>query len=110
MAGLLLFRKTTATFKETCHQEAYFCSIHRWINSVTMRAFRFFVKVSNEGMVHLDLSASMKDREVEVIVLPKEPSDEPAPKAMDFVKQWSGFLSDADTDKARLAYLAEKYK
>ena len=75
-----------------------------------MRAFRFFVKVSDEGMVHLNLSASMKDREVEVIVLPKEPSDGPAPKAMDFVKQWSGFLSDVDTDQARLAYLADKYK
>ncbi len=75
-----------------------------------MRAFRFFVKVSDEGMVHLDLSTSMKDREVEIIVLPREQGDQPAPKAMDFVKQWSGFLSDADTDKARQAYLAEKYK
>lgn len=75
-----------------------------------MRAFRFFVKVSDQGMVHLDLSTSMKDQEVEVIVLPKEPGAAPASKAIDFVKQWSGFLLDADTDKARLAYLTEKYK
>lgn len=75
-----------------------------------MRAFRFFVKVSDEGIVHLDLSASMKDQEVEIIVLPREQGDGPAPKAMDFVKQWSGFLSDADTDKAKQDYLIRKYK
>jgi hypothetical protein len=75
-----------------------------------MRAFRFFAKVSENGMVHLDLSASMKDREVEIIVLPKERDANASPKAMNFVKQWSGILKDMDTDEARESYLLKKYK
>jgi len=38
-----------------------------------------------------------------------EAKSPPRPKAMDFVREWAGFLSDEDTDAAKLAYLREKY-
>lgn len=74
---------------------------------VIMRAFRLFAKVSDKGMLQLQLKAELRDRDVEIIVLPRESDNAPRPKAMDFVREWAGFLSDEDTDAARLANLRE---
>lgn len=74
-----------------------------------MRAFRFFKKVSTEGTVQLQLNAALVDKEVEIIVLPKEVKKVKS-KTADFIKKWAGFLSEKDIKDTKYEYLMEKHK
>lgn len=74
-----------------------------------MKAFRFFKKVSTEGIVQLQLNAAFVNQEVEIIVMPKEKKKVKS-KASDFIKKWAGFLKDEDIKDAKYEHLMEKHK
>jgi len=74
-----------------------------------MRAFKFNTKISEDGTIHLPFVPSLFNKEVELIVVPKNEKKEKK-AAMKFVEKWAGFLSSPNTDASRLDYLHEKYK
>lgn len=74
-----------------------------------MKIFRFLKRVSTEGTIQLKLNTALINKEVEIIVLPKEEVKR-KPIKSNFIKKWAGFLKDNDVEDARFKYLMEKYK
>ncbi len=75
-----------------------------------MKAYRYKTKVSNTGEILIPVSPALYDKEVDVIILPKNNKKEKELKAVDFVNKWAGFLKNHDTEKSKFDYLSEKYK
>lgn len=75
-----------------------------------MRAYRFFTKVSETGIIQIPYSPNLFNEEVEIIILPKSLKSGKKMQASEFINKWAGFLSNDDTDKSKFDYLSEKYK
>ena len=75
-----------------------------------MRAYKFTTKVSDSGTITIPKYARIQNKEVEVIIQPKENSSIQKSKARDFINKWAGFLSNDKTDESKAAYLSEKYQ
>lgn len=75
-----------------------------------MKSYRFRTRVSRTGIIQVPDSASLQDKEVDVILVPRiKPINEKS-NARSFVEKWTGFLNVTDTDLSKYAYLSEKYK
>lgn len=74
-----------------------------------MRAFKFNARISEDGTIHLPFVPSLFNKEVELIVVPKNDLKKKK-AAKKFVEKWAGFLTFPNTDNSRLDYLREKYK
>lgn len=75
-----------------------------------MRAFKFDTIISKDGLIQLPFTPSLFNKEVEIIILPKDKKKAQKKTGKKFVKKWAGFLSLNDTDSSKLDYLTEKYK
>lgn len=75
-----------------------------------MQAYRFETRISKKGIIHLPFNHQLIDREVEIIILPKQDSRPSINSSVDFVEKWAGFLSDIDIESSKYRYLSDKYK
>ena len=75
-----------------------------------MQAYKYDTKISKTGQIKLPLSNQLYDKEVEIIIVPKQEIRSNQMKASDFIDKWTGFLSNADTDDFKYRYLTDKYK
>ena len=75
-----------------------------------MQAYRFETRISKKGMIQLPLSNQLFDKDVEIIILPKQGHKSSKMSTSDFVNKWSGFLSNTDVEESKYSYLSEKYK
>lgn len=75
-----------------------------------MRAFRFNTRISKTGTIQVPLDNQLYDKEVEVIILPRQEEKSTVSNPVDFINKWSGFLSNQDVEDSRYRYLMEKYK
>lgn len=75
-----------------------------------MKAYRFITRVTNTGTIQIPYNPTLYDKEVEIIILPKQRTERGKMKATEFVDKWAGFLVDNETDKSKFDYLSEKYK
>ena len=75
-----------------------------------MQAYKFETRISKTGQIQLPLKHQLFDKEVEIIILPKQKQRASKRKAANFINKWSGFLSNPETDGSRYDYLTEKYK
>ncbi len=75
-----------------------------------MKALRFRTKISKSGIIHIPASSSLIDKEVEVIIMPKQRRTRKTLKAMEFIEKWAGFLYPIENKDPKYDYLMEKYK
>jgi len=74
-----------------------------------MRIYKFKTRISKTGQIQLPLNRQLFDKEVEIIILPKQKLKQSKLKMADFINKWSGFLSNPEADDAKYQYLTEKY-
>ncbi|MBI9037394.1 MAG: hypothetical protein JEY97_04605 [Bacteroidales bacterium] len=76
-----------------------------------MEALKFNTKILENGMIKLPEITDLANREIEIIIVLKgEKMNNKQISASEFLKKWSGFLSDTDTDDSRIKYLNKKYE
>lgn len=76
-----------------------------------MDAYRFFTKISHDGVIQIPYNPALFNKEVEIIILKKVVSVERTQnKAKEFVKNWAGFLKDTNPDNEKYNYLIKKHK
>lgn len=75
-----------------------------------MHAYRYETRISKDGLIKIPLSNQLFDKEVEIIITPKQKQKTANFTSSDFVKKWSGFLSDSEIDDSKYLYLTGKYK
>jgi hypothetical protein len=81
-----------------------------FVKTLDMRAFKFNTRISEDGTIHLPYAPLLFNREVELIVVPKNERKSVKKAGRAFVAKWAGFLSSNDTDSSKFEYLSEKYK
>ena len=75
-----------------------------------MQAYRFETRISKKGTIQLPFDQQLVDKEVEIIIIPKQDLKPNKNASIDFINKWAGFLSNVDTEDAKFQYLSEKYK
>jgi hypothetical protein len=75
-----------------------------------MQAYRFETRISKKGLIQLPFNQQFVDREVEIIILPKQDLKPNKNASIDFVNKWAGFLSNVNIEESKFQYLTEKYK
>lgn len=75
-----------------------------------MRAYKYQTRISKTGQITLPLNNQLYDKEVEIIIVPKQKVKSSRPKTSDFLDKWSGFLTNSNTDDSKYQYLTDKYK
>ena len=75
-----------------------------------MQAYRFETRITKNGLIQIPLSNQLFDKDVEIIILPKQKQKTAKLSSFDFVNKWTGFLKDSNTDDLKFQYLSEKYK
>ncbi|WP_310558300.1 hypothetical protein [Flavobacterium sp.] len=73
-----------------------------------MQAYRFETRISKKGTIQLPFNQQLVDREVEIIIFPKQDLKPNKNAPIDFINKWAGFLSNVDTEDAKFQYLSEK--
>lgn len=75
-----------------------------------MQAYKFETRISKTGQIQLPLKHQLFDKEVEIIIVPKQKPKASKRKAANFINKWSGFLSNPETDESKYDYLTQKYR
>lgn len=75
-----------------------------------MKAYKFETKISKTGRIKLPINTQLFDKEVEIIIVPKQEIKSSTINVNDFLDRWSGFLTNDNTDALKYQYLNEKYK
>ncbi|MCP3932102.1 MAG: hypothetical protein GY705_23770 [Bacteroidetes bacterium] len=75
-----------------------------------MVAYKFDVKISEDGIIKIPLKSHLLGKEVEIIIVPKQKVEQKEITAMEFVNKWAGFLNSKDADKSKFEYLSRKYQ
>lgn len=75
-----------------------------------MKAFKFNIKISANGTIKIPYIPVLFNRDVEIIIVPKERRKKSKNAGKKFIDKWAGSLSGEDTDSSRYDYLSEKYK
>jgi hypothetical protein len=75
-----------------------------------MQAYRFETRISKSGLIQIPLTNQLYDKDVEIIILPKQKQKSSKLTPIDFINKWSGFLSNLDIENSKYQYLTEKYK
>jgi hypothetical protein len=75
-----------------------------------MQAYKYETRISKTGQIILPINNQLFDKEVEIIILPKQETKSSQLKNSDFVNKWSGFLTNINTDETKYQYLTDKYK
>lgn len=75
-----------------------------------MQAYKFDTRISKTGQIILPLNSQLYDKEVEIIIVPRQEITQARMLSSDFIDKWAGFLSNTDGNDAKYEYLSEKYK
>jgi hypothetical protein len=75
-----------------------------------MKTLRFRTRISKSGTIHLPKNTLLRDKEVDVIIMPKTRRLKKTLKAKEFVEKWAGFLYPLESNDSKFDYLIEKYK
>jgi len=75
-----------------------------------MQTYKFETRISKTGQIKLPLSNQLFDKEVEIIIVPKQEIVSSKLNTSDFVDRWSGFLTNSNIDDLKYQYLKDKYK
>lgn len=75
-----------------------------------MIAYKYIIKVSKTGTIQLPDNPALFNKEVEIIILPKERISKTKVNAKKFFEEWGGFLKDSNVENSKYDYLMEKYK
>ena len=75
-----------------------------------MQVYKFETRISKTGQIQLPLKHQLFDKEVEIIILPKQKPKASKRMAANFINKWAGFLSNPETNESKFDYLTEKYK
>jgi len=75
-----------------------------------MKYYRIDTRISSSGSIQLPNITSLLNKDVELIIVPKEEKKESNDFASKFIKKWSGFLKDDDINDAKYNYIMEKHK
>ena len=78
---------------------------------MVMQAYKYEIRISKTGQIKLPINNQLFDKEVEIIIVPKQVSKSSRLKTSDFIEKWSGFLTTSEnTDDLKYQYLTDKYK
>jgi hypothetical protein len=66
-----------------------------------MQAYRFETRISKKGIIQLPYNELLIDREVEIIIMPKQDIKATKNASVDFVNKWAGFLSNANIENSK---------
>jgi hypothetical protein len=75
-----------------------------------MEVYRYETRISKKGVIKLPINQQLKDRDVEIIILPRKDIRSKKKSSLDFIKKWAGFLSNVNIEDTKYQYLNEKYK
>ena len=75
-----------------------------------MQAYKYETRISKTGQIKLPINNQLFDKEVEIIIVPKQETKSSQLKTSDFIDRWSGFLTNSNTDDMKYQYLIDKYK
>lgn len=75
-----------------------------------MQAYKYKTRISKTGQIKLPINNQLFDKEVEIIIIPKQETKSLDLETSDFVDKWSGFLTKTNTDDLKYQYLTNKYK
>ena len=66
-----------------------------------MEAYKFITKISSNGVIQLPYNPKLFNQEVEILIFPKETTQEKKISAIDFVNKWAGFLKETEPEEAK---------
>lgn len=72
-----------------------------------MQAYKFETRISKTGQIQLPLNHQFFDKEVEIIILPKQKPKASKRMAANFINKWAGFLSNTETEESKYQYLIQ---
>jgi hypothetical protein len=77
-----------------------------------MNAYKFDVRIGNDGVIKLPHLLNLINQDAEVIVVLKDKtwSHTKERKAYKFVEKWSGILSNENNAPSRIDFISDKYK
>ncbi|MBI9107232.1 MAG: hypothetical protein JEZ04_10865 [Spirochaetales bacterium] len=77
-----------------------------------MNAYKFDVRIGNDGVINLPHLLNLINQDAEVIVVPKDKTSSytKEKKAYKFVEKWSGFLPNVKNAPSRIDFISDKYK
>jgi hypothetical protein len=75
-----------------------------------MNALRFETEISKEGLIQIPLNKKFFGKKVDILIIPKKNKSKDKITPQEFIKKWSGFLSNDIDDNIKYDYLMEKYK
>ncbi len=78
-----------------------------------MDAYKFNVKIGNDGSIQLPYLVNLVNREAEIFIIPKAEKTvtfTKERKGQNFVKMWTGFISESTKSQSRIEFIREKYK
>ena len=78
-----------------------------------MNAYKFDVRVGEDGSIHLPYLTELGNQNIEVIVVPGTDRIKQLKQnktGLEFVRTWSGILSEDIGLNSRLEFISEKYK
>ena len=76
-----------------------------------MEAYKFETTVLENGMIKVPQLDKYKDQQIEIFIIFKPHTQNKKQKisADDFLKKWTGFIPELDTETEKYNYLMEKY-
>ncbi|WP_055726093.1 hypothetical protein [Pedobacter borealis] len=77
--------------------------------SITMEAYKFKAKVSENGTIVVPSGFDVKNKEVEVIILDEVIQNASKKNIKEFLDKFSGIAIGIDADQAKWEYLKEKH-
>lgn len=66
-----------------------------------MQAYKYETRISKTGQIKLQLNNQLFDKEVEIIIVPKQETKSSQLKTSDFIAKWSGFLTNSNIDELK---------
>jgi len=75
-----------------------------------VESYKFSTKIDNDGKIELPDQPQLSDKQVDVIIIPKQKSSKHKISADEFVKKWSGILENKDIDRSKWNYLKDKHQ
>ena len=78
-----------------------------------MNAYKFNIRIRDDGSIKLPYLLDLVNREAEIFIVPKDQKtvvERNQRKGQDFVKMWSGFISESTKSQSRIDFIKEKYK